>query len=215
MPEQEGRLDEAGNSPSEGTVGGLRGGAAGMAGLENSLAADLPERSIPVASPYPSATASPPSSQLSRPWRAYAAVAALALLLVAAAVWGIFDRRNIALRWPPVARVYDHLGLDSHQPGDGIDFRDVKSELVYDGGILRLTVEGSLVNTTQREQKLPHILADAMGADGGTLQSWRIDAPTATLGPLAAVSFRSTINAPREGVVNVTLNFIGRKNAAN
>lgn len=150
----------------------------------------------------------------SRPWSKYAAIAAVALLAFAAALWGVADRRNIALRWPAMTRIYDRLGLDSHQPGDGIDFRDVKSELVYDGGILRLTVEGVLVNTTGKEQKLPHILAAAIGPDGSAIQSWRIDAPAATLAPLATVTFRSAINAPRDGVVNVNLNFVGRKNAA-
>ncbi|MER2519169.1 MAG: MJ0042-type zinc finger domain-containing protein [Bdellovibrionales bacterium] len=147
-------------------------------------------------------------------WARLTVVAALALLFVVGTLWGIVGRHEIALRWPHMTEVYDKVGLDSHQPGDGIDFREVKSELVYDGGILRLTVEGNLVNATEKEQIVPHILAVAVGSDGSTIQSWRIDAPAATLAPLATASFRSAINAPREGVAHVNLNFVGRKNVA-
>lgn len=209
----------AAGSDAEGkTVSGQRGGAAG----------DTPLGALPIAG-HPLRQDMPPfalsagaANTLSSAaqgrrlpvWTKFAALAGVALPLLGVLLWGVVDRRDIALRWPSMTTVYDGVGLDSHQPGDGIDFRDVKSELVYDGGILRLTVEGRLVNATEKEQKVPHILAVAAGSDGSAIQSWRIDAPVATLAPLATAPFRSTINAPREGVVNVNLNFVGRKNAA-
>jgi len=134
-----------------------------------------------------------------------AAGVVLALVLM----WLIFDRQHIAHRWTSMEAFYNAIGLYIYYPGDGLEFNEVRSELKYDGGITKLFLDGKIINKTKKNQKVPNIMAEALGPDGNVIQSWQIDAPTARLAPGAEASFASSLNAPKGTVVNVNLNFVG------
>lgn len=132
-----------------------------------------------------------------------------ALLLL----WFFLDKQDIALAWPPMEHVYNTVGLTIHHYGEGVVFANVRSELRYDSGIMKLVVEGKLDNGTPYVQEIPNILASAIGSDGEVMQSWQIDAPAVKVQPGQAVPFQSSINAPRGTVADVTLKFNGMPHA--
>lgn len=125
----------------------------------------------------------------------------------------ILNRQDIAGRWPKMESLYVGLGLHIRHTGEGISIDDVRSELQYESGVVRLFVEGKIHNTTERNQLVPNILASAMGPDGHIIQSWQIDAPAAKLSPGEIVPFRTSIKAPEEMVADVNLEFVELKNA--
>jgi predicted Zn finger-like uncharacterized protein len=136
---------------------------------------------------------------------------ALAAFVVLVLAFLIFDRQSIARRWAFMETAYNAVGLTIYYPGDGLEFDQVRSELKYDSGITKLILNGNVKNTTQNNQKVPPITAQALGPDGRVIQSWQIDAPTATLAPGDEAPFSSSLNAPKGTVVNVNLNFAEMK----
>jgi len=133
-------------------------------------------------------------------------VVALILLLIF-----MFDRRDIADRWPFMEGFYDKIGLHIYYYGEGLTFVKVRSELVYDGGIMKLVIDGKVRNTTEKVQEIPNITATAIGADGQPIQSWQIDAPAIRVFPKENVPFHSSINAPKGTVTDINLRFIETK----
>ncbi len=103
---------------------------------------------------------------------------------------------------------YDTIGLHIFHTGEGLTIGSVRSELVYEDGIMKLVVDGKVVNTTKKVQLIPSIRASALGSDGKVMQDWQIDAPAATVKPGGEVPFRSSINAPKGTVVDINLNYI-------
>lgn len=126
-------------------------------------------------------------------------------------LWLVFDRQHIARRWSFVEPLYNAANLTIYYPGDGLEFDQVRSELKYDSGITKLILAGKIKNTTQNNQKVPNIVAEALGPDGHVIQSWQIDAPKATLAAGEEAPFSSSMNAPKGAVVNVNLNFVEMK----
>lgn len=136
----------------------------------------------------------------------------LAGLIALLLLWLIVDRQNIVESEPFMASVYDTIGLHVYSPGEGLKLVDIRSELKYEDGIMRLIVEGKIVNVSDVVQTVPSMNAAAVGPDGDTLQNWQIDPPVSTLDPQGETAFQSGINAPKGTVVNVNLNFIEPKN---
>lgn len=133
------------------------------------------------------------------------------VLLFVALLWLIFDRQHLVHHWPFLVPIYDVLHLPIYYPGEELEFDQVRSELKFEGGITKLTLDGIIKNRTQNNQKVRNIVAEALGSDGNVIQSWQIDAPRATLGPGGEVAFSSSINAPKGNIVNVNLTFVESK----
>lgn len=125
----------------------------------------------------------------------------------------IFDRQNFAKQWPFLEGFYDAVGLHIYHAGEGLRIKDVRSELRYEDGVMRLVVEGKVANDTKKNQVVPAILAAAIGSDGDVMQSWQIDPPKATVEAESAIPFLSKINTPKGTVVEINLNFVETKNA--
>ncbi|HEU0117566.1 MAG TPA: hypothetical protein VFR09_02935, partial [Alphaproteobacteria bacterium] len=128
----------------------------------------------------------------------------------------IFDRDSIADRWPWTDKIYDliHLSANHDHGGEGLAFEQMRSDLHYDGGAMKLTIQGFIHNKSVKVQEIPPILATAIGADGKTIESWQIDPPTANVAPGEDIPFVSTISAPGGTAVNVNLNFLEKTHAA-
>lgn len=169
---------------------------------ETKAAVRQPEQPIPEGSNLPAVIPSPLMQiwkKIRLPLFAVFAVWALTTLIV--------DRQHIARRWTFMTPLYNAVDLYIYYPGDELEFDEVKSELKFEGGITRLNLQGKVWNRTKNNQKVPNIIAQALGSDGHVIQSWQIDAPTATLAPHGEVDFSSSINAPKSNVVNINLNF--------
>lgn len=122
--------------------------------------------------------------------------------------WLVFDRQPLARAYPWLEPVYAYLGLHIYHAGEGLSLRQVRSELDFQDGGMQLIVGGQIHNNTGEKLPIPDILAQAIGADGKSMQSWQIDAPTAKVDPGADVPFQSSIPAPQGSVVEINLTFI-------
>jgi predicted Zn finger-like uncharacterized protein len=186
------------------------------AGLANETGDAVPPQTPPDPTLRPLLSETPPLLLDKQPpprvrrVRLIGAAIAIGLFLL----WLIFDRQQIAQNRPLIEKLYDSLGLVIyHYGGEGLSFEQVRSELRFDGGIMKLTVEGKIRNTTSFVQEIPDILASAIGPDGKTMQSWQIGAPAFRVFPGESVPFRSSINAPKGTVVDMNLSFIEIKNS--
>jgi hypothetical protein len=134
------------------------------------------------------------------------------VLVVAALAWPIFDRNPIVKVLPGLRVVYEELGLKLSNSWDGLIFDQVKSELRYDSGTMKLYVDGVIHNTTTEVQFIPAIRARALGPDRRIVQSWSIDPPQETIPAGADVPFHTEIAAPMEHTIeNVYLEFYARE----
>jgi len=117
-------------------------------------------------------------------------------------------RQSVVDIWPFMEGAYESVGLHIYHYGEGLSLEKVRSELRYDGGIMKLAVEGKVHNGTQNIQEIPDIKAVAIGADGQPIQSWQIDAPGLRVFPGETMPFQSTINAPSGSITEINLSFI-------
>lgn len=131
----------------------------------------------------------------------------LGFLVVVALLWLIFDRQQIGRRWTFLEPLYNAVNLSIYYPGEELEFDEVRSVLKFEGGITKLILDGKVRNKTKKSQKVPNIVAQALGPDARVIQSWQIDSPKATLAPGEEVPFSSSMNAPKGTIVNVNLNF--------
>jgi predicted Zn finger-like uncharacterized protein len=140
-------------------------------------------------------------------WKMAAILLALSLVLL----WLALDRYAIARDHPWMERFYDRVGLHIVHAGEGLSLAGVRSEMRFEGGILKLAVEGKIRNDTKKPQPIPDILARALGPDDSIMQSWQINAPAATVAAGDSLPFSSEITAPKGTVAAVNLHFIEPK----
>jgi predicted Zn finger-like uncharacterized protein len=134
------------------------------------------------------------------------------LLAVGAVLWPILDRDPIVKAFPILRGTYETLHLHVKRSGDGLIFDQVKSELRYDGGTMWLFVDGVIVNTTSEVKLLPDIKARAIGPDRHIIQSWWVEAPTATIAPGGEVPFHTQVAASMQRTIeSVYLEFYARE----
>jgi len=145
-------------------------------------------------------------------WALYA-LAFLAALIVFGSVLG---RHSIVKAVPGLRGSFNAVGLSVLPEWDGLIFDEVKSELKYDSGTMKLYVDGSVRNATEAAKKLPDIKAQALGADKKVIQSWWVDAPAVTIEPWGKVPFHTEVATPMERTIeDVYLEFVARKDKKN
>ncbi len=172
----------------------------------------LPEAPLPSPLPIPEGSNLPALMAPQWPkWMKKSIVLTFLIVIVGLGLWLVLDRQSISKQWPRLEHIYDNIGLHIYYPGEGLTLMNVRSELKYEDGMMRLVTDGIISNTTDNTQKIPDLMAGAVGPGGEITQSWQIDAPAATVAPHGETPFHSMINAPKETVVNVNLNFIEPK----
>lgn len=118
------------------------------------------------------------------------AVIALLLVIAAAASLKIFGLPNWA-QGLGVMGASENTDLVIELPPNQ-DHRELP-----DGTIL-FAVSGVIINPTDREQRVPPILAQLLDAQGTIVYSWTIKPPVATLAPNAKVNFsEAKLDIPR------------------
>ncbi|MFA4995287.1 MAG: zinc-ribbon domain-containing protein [Bdellovibrionales bacterium] len=137
----------------------------------------------------------------------------LAAVFILASVLG---RSFIVKAVPSLRGSYNAVGLKVLPEWDGLIFDEVKSELKYDSGTMKLYVDGSVRNATDKKKRVPDIKARALGADKKVIQSWWIDAPAATIDAWGRVPFHTEVATPMERTIeDVYLEFTSRKDDGN
>jgi predicted Zn finger-like uncharacterized protein len=118
-----------------------------------------------------------------------------------------YESENIVKVLPSMGSIFASLGINVDYSSNGLTFEQVKSELRYDSGTMKLYVEGVIHNTTQT-QFIPDIKARALGADKDVIQSWWVDAPAATVSAGSDVPFHTeVVAAMKRTIEDVYLEF--------
>lgn len=170
----------------------------------------------------PDATANKPTPNLPAvinkklPQKVVWALYALAVLIAIFVFGSVLGRYSIVKAVPALRGSYNAVGLSVLPEWDGLIFDEVKSELKYDSGTMKLFVDGDVRNATEEIKKLPDIKAQALGPDKKVIQSWWVDAPAATIEPWGKVNFHTEVATPMERTIeDVYLEFVSRKDKRN
>lgn len=183
---------------------------------ERAPSAPLGEQSSPSESVSPPPL--PPEATPNLPavfdkWRLPKKIARLVLYIALAALLIVpfALREEMVKAYPALRMIYDSLGFKIVPVWEGLVFSDVKSELRYDSGTMKLFVDGKITNSTSDVRIVPNIKARARGADGAVIQSWSLEPPAATIGPDASVPFHTEVATPMEHTIeDVNLEFYHR-----
>lgn len=111
-----------------------------------------------------------------------AAVAALValILLAPAAMVGA---------WPPMARLYDAIGMPVPVPGAGLRLIDVTAERRSVGGAAIIVLEGEIRNESGHEAQVPAMAGFLLDSDGVVIESWTFSVDTDRLAAGASTIF--------------------------
>jgi len=126
----------------------------------------------------------------------------IAIPIAIVLAWPIMDRQQIVRVIPESRGIYESLGFYINHSGGGLIFDQVKSELKYDGGTMRLYVDGLIHNDTPEMQIIPDIKARAIGPDNRIIQSWWVPAPAATVEARSDIPFHTEVNAPMKRTIS-------------
>lgn len=135
--------------------------------------------------------------------------AVLGFALVAVGAGGFLARDALVRAWPPLALLYDTVGLTVEPPGAGLHLQNVRSEQKTEGGATVLIVEGQVVNGSDAPRPVPLLRATSLGGDHTPLQSWSFAASAEQLLPGEVATFRHSQPDPG-AVAEVTITLDGR-----
>lgn len=111
-------------------------------------------------------------------------------------------------KWPDIQRHYIMLGLAKAPLADHLTLTDIHSERRYMDGAMHLVVQGKIQSNAQKTHVIPALNVEALGPDERVIQSWRIEAPQATVKPGESVPFSSAVISQEGTVVEVNLSFV-------
>ncbi|CAO3426996.1 DUF3426 domain-containing protein [Azospirillum doebereinerae] len=116
-------------------------------------------------------------------------LAALAVILGGIAAGGYVARDAVVRAWPPVALLYETIGLPVEPPGAGLTLQNVRSEQKVEGGVAVLIVDGQIANNSDAPRPVPRLRATALGGDQKPLQAWTMGASPEQLLPGEVATF--------------------------
>ena len=163
------------------------------------------ERKLAVDSEPTEPSAAP---QTRRRGRTLATVLATIILfaILAGAGWAAVQYRQVIVRlWPESARFYSAAGLPVNLTG--IAIRNVGLRQQVQDGMPILSVTGTIVNVSNRDQPIPKLRAILFDESRRELYRWTFDAGIMTLSPGGSKNFGANLpNPPPDArTVNVSL----------
>jgi len=75
---------------------------------------------------------------------------------------GYFAKDQIIEMWPPIAKVYDMIGLDVPHVGEGLDIRELPPTREDEDGVDVLVVRAEIVNISEEPRALPYLLIELL-----------------------------------------------------
>lgn len=130
-------------------------------------------------------------------------VGVLVILIVASAVIG---RNEIVAGFPASASFYQTLGLPITMQL-GLQFEEVVSRRLEEGGIAVLVVEGAIVNVTDQERTVPPIRVMLLDGGGRRLQQELFHAQDGRLDGGGKTTFSGRLINPAEQARNFSVTF--------
>jgi predicted Zn finger-like uncharacterized protein len=116
-------------------------------------------------------------------------------------------RTSLVETWPPMALLYDSIGLHVPVAGEGLELRNVYAQNRAEGSIQILVVAGEIMNATEEMRSLPALRGSVLDDQGQELQGWLFTAEKQLLPPGEAVAFTSEFAAPPPGAAQVNVAF--------
>ncbi|MEQ9346967.1 MAG: DUF3426 domain-containing protein [Thalassospira sp.] len=84
------------------------------------------------------------------------------LLLGGIGAGGYFAKDQVIELWPPIAKVYDMVGLDVPHVGEGLDIRELPPTREDEDGVDVLVVRAEIVNISEEPRALPYLLIELL-----------------------------------------------------
>lgn len=130
-------------------------------------------------------------------------------IVLVGGLFGLVQGRDaIVHAWAPAARLYETVGLSLKVLGDGLDLKNVTSKI--QGENSSLTVEGDVVNISQRAVTVPLLQAMITGDSKQVLKRWTFQAGTPVLRPGETAHFQTEqSDVPKDGA-NLAVTFTER-----
>ncbi len=132
------------------------------------------------------------------------------LLIGGVAGGAVWQQDEIVKRWPVTEQLYDLVGLTGPPPHELFEVVDTKLSTRENDGASVLTVEGKLLNRTDREQVLPTMEAVIYDKRRVTLRRWPIEVPAVRLTPGERYEFRTELKNPPKGADSFEI-FLGHR----
>ncbi len=134
----------------------------------------------------------------------WSAVAVMVVMVIGSAA---FFRNEIVRILPGMSKIYALVGVDVNTRG--LAFRDVRYRWDRGGGTGILTIEGKIVNITNKPQMVPPVLAELRDRRGFVFYRTNKMVRSSALGSGEASPFILTINSPphAKDVADVRLHF--------
>lgn len=136
------------------------------------------------------------AKRIAAPLRGTPSAAALTFLLGVLLSVMVAGRERIVQALPETARLYAAAGLAVNLRG--LDFRDVRSELVGSGPDAVLVVEGEIATSRSGVVAVPAIEVAVRDAGGRALYTWTAEPPQPVLAEGETARFRARLVAPPE-----------------
>ncbi len=137
------------------------------------------------------------------------------LLLAGIGAGGFYGRDTVVQFWPASSKLYQMLKLDVKTTNLlGLEIKDLETKSVLENGVVRLTVQGKIVNITGHEQPIPRIGIQLVDSKGLHVYSWSTAIEAKNVGPWETVDFSSSMNQPPEEAKHVKAHLIAPKAAA-
>ena len=130
-------------------------------------------------------------------------IAVLVVLLGASAVIG---RNEIVAGLPASAVIYYKLGIPITRDL-GLQFQDVTSTRLTEGGIAVLVVEGAIINVARSERPVPPIRITLLDGGGRQVQEELFRAKEQHLPPGSKTSFSARVVSPADSARNFSVTF--------
>ncbi|MCB1556846.1 MAG: zinc-ribbon domain-containing protein [Alphaproteobacteria bacterium] len=180
--------------------------------VENDLESDMPEDDIPESvRPLPEDDLSlAPLPAADTPAGPHNGVGYAAAGLAFLAFFGILVafKGPLVKAWPPMAGLYQPLGLSVPLPGAGLLLDHVKAETAPDTyGVPQLAVSGTIVNLTDRPIALPPLAAFVMNGDEA-LGTHPVPLEETSLDGHGLLSFTATTGTLPDDAKDVTIRFV-------
>jgi predicted Zn finger-like uncharacterized protein len=131
----------------------------------------------------------------------------LAVILVALlGTSAVIGRNEIVEAFPASAAIYQKLHLPVALD-HGLQFEQITSTRLQEGGIAVLVVEGAIVNVTRQDREVPPIRITLLDNRGRELQEELFEAKEQHLEPGAKTSFSGRVVNPAERARNFSVSF--------
>ncbi|MCR9174391.1 MAG: zinc-ribbon domain-containing protein [Alphaproteobacteria bacterium] len=126
----------------------------------------------------------------------------------------LLGRSTLVESWPPIALLYDKIGMHVAVDGEGLELRNVFAQRRQEGTITVLVVAGEIRNPSDQLMSLPALRGSVLDAHGDELQTWLFTPDSQILPPGEVITFTSEFPAPSESANQVHVAFTHERPSA-